>query len=139
MIRHLRLVNPDDTGRNVLYDAVVDTGADFSVCPTPIIGPLLLNLTRSAPPVRLPTGEFIVGWELQVEHEDEGIDVPAVYVYPPEPLGLPRDQLILGRDVINEWHMSLRPTDGALGVFEIFPQDDDPPGPFFSPPNLLST
>ena len=64
----------------------------------------------------------------------EGLE-EEVIVYPPEPWGLHPDQFVLGRDVLNRWHISLRPTAGDLGEFDISPQDDDPPGPFFSPPN----
>lgn len=142
IIRPFNLINPV-TGRRVPYDGsvIVDTGADLSLCPKEIIGPpsedpLGLGLRPKGAGRWAPTG-LVPGYGLRIEHVEEGLEEEMI-VYPPEPWGQHSDQFVLGRDVLNRWHISLRPTDGDLGEFDIDAQDDDPPGPFFSPLNLLS-
>jgi hypothetical protein len=121
-IRNLNLVNPITGENEDGQEAIVDTGADYTCLPLRLIRKL--DLPRRNPDREMGPGEDIqddplgLWWLLRIEQKEEGLALPRVYVRPPPPY-LQADEFILGRDVLNTFHILLRPTEGLLGELDI--------------------
>ena len=114
-IQDLRLINPYTGQREEGHAAMVDTGADYTCLPGVLIARLDLWQRREG----IDDDEEWPTWVLRIEHESEGLVFPEVYVSPP-PSHVRPDEFILGKDVLNELHIFLRPRDGEHGVLDIY-------------------
>ena len=104
-LQNLILVNPKTGKREDGHEAIVDTGADHTCLPQVIIDRLVLP----------EHGPF--WWMLRIEQEKEGLVFPRVLVRPAPPQFA--HEFILGREILNQFHMLLRPTEGTRGELDI--------------------
>jgi predicted aspartyl protease len=106
------------SGRTSLEDGKIDTGADGTSIPEYLVKKLDLN----------PTGEVISvqgvnGDPVPRDTYDVHIKIGNVKFELLQVIALPRDNVLIGRDLINLWHLTL---DGKTLQGEIKPWSNNP-------------